>query len=164
MTIFIRRTEGTVAVSSRWTVRVRRLSHRASQRLPTTMPGLVIVFICSGIFTVPSQQKAIILRFGKPVGTGEKMLLEPGLHWSFPYPIDQKIFIPLGQQNVQSTVGWYAVTSAGEPINPGAPSLNPAAEGYTITADANIIHVRATFNYRITDPLKYELNFVSASN
>ena len=44
------------------------------------------------------------------------------------------------------------------------PRLNPAAEGYTITADANIIHVRATLNYRITDPLKYSLNFVTASN
>src|SRR5437016_6372201 len=52
------------------------------------MAGLVILFICSGVFTVPSQKKAIILRFGKPVGTGEKMLLEPGLHWSWPYPID----------------------------------------------------------------------------
>src|SRR5207249_4978338 len=41
------------------------------------MVGLVIVFMCSGVFTVPSQKKAIILRFGKPVGIGEKMLLEP---------------------------------------------------------------------------------------
>ncbi|MCI0540721.1 MAG: protease modulator HflK [Verrucomicrobiales bacterium] len=128
------------------------------------MIGLVILFVCSGVFTVPSQKKAIILRFGKPVGTGEKMLLDPGLHWSFPYPIDEKIFIPLGQQNVRSTIGWYAVSPDGEPINPGAPSLNPAAEGYTITGDANIIHVRTDLNYRITDPLKYALNFMTASN
>src|SRR5262249_28716227 len=87
------------------------------------MNGLVILFVCYGVFTVPSQQKAIILRFGKPVGTGEKMLLEPGLHWSFPYPIDEKIFIPLGQQTVRSTVGWYATTTGGEAVNPGAPSL-----------------------------------------
>src|SRR5262245_30772255 len=128
------------------------------------MVGLVILFICSGVFTVPSQKRAIILRFGKPVGTGEKMLLEPGLHWSWPYPIDEKIFIPLGQQTVRSTIGWYATTLGGEPVNPGAPSLNPAAEGYTITADANIIHVSAMLNYRITDPLKYALSFVTASN
>ena len=82
------------------------------------MLGLVIVFICSGVFTVPSQQKAIILRLGKPVGTGEKMLLEPGLHWSFPYPIDEKTFIPLGQQTVRSTVGWYATTPDGERYQP----------------------------------------------
>jgi membrane protease subunit HflK len=128
------------------------------------MVGLVILFICSGVFTVPSQQRAIILRFGKPVGSGEKMLLEPGLHWSFPYPIDEKIFIPLGQQTVRSTVGWYATSADGEPVNPGASSLNPAAEGYTITADANIVHVRATVNYRITDPVKYALNFVTGSS
>jgi membrane protease subunit HflK len=128
------------------------------------MLGLIIVFFASGVFTVPSQQKAIKLRFGKPVGTRETMLLEPGLHFAFPHPIDEVVYIPLGQQSVRSTVGWYATTPDGEPINPGAPSLNPAAEGYTITADANIIHVRAMLNYRITDPLKYALGFVTASN
>ena len=123
------------------------------------MVGLMIVFFCSGVFTVPSQKRAIILRFGKPVGIGEKMLLEPGLHWSWPYPIDEKIFIPLGQQTVKSTVGWYVDEDSGL-----SGSLNPAAEGYSITADANIIHVRLTANYRITDPIMYALHFANASN
>jgi regulator of protease activity HflC (stomatin/prohibitin superfamily) len=35
-------------------------------------------------------------------------------------------------------------------------------DGYTITSDGNIIHVRATIRYRITDPLAYVLNFVNA--
>ncbi|MDB6040116.1 MAG: hflK 1, partial [Verrucomicrobiales bacterium] len=30
---------------------------------------LVIVFLGSGIYTVPSQKRAILLRFGKPVNT-----------------------------------------------------------------------------------------------
>jgi membrane protease subunit HflK len=128
---------------------------------------LVAVFLGSGVFTVPSQQHAIKLRFGKPVGAGEKMLLEPGLHWSFPYPIDDKVFIPMAQQTVKSSVGWYAVTPEQEAAKDepyAGPSLNPAVDGYAITADANIIHARATLNYRITDPLKYAMNFVTASN
>ena len=52
---------------------------------------LVVVFFASGVFTVPSQEKAIVLRFGRPVGSGEERLLGPGLHWSFPYPIDEVI-------------------------------------------------------------------------
>src|ERR1051325_11737269 len=43
---------------------------------------LVIVFVASGIFTVPSQGKAIVLRFGRPVGALGQQLLGPGLHWS----------------------------------------------------------------------------------
>jgi modulator of FtsH protease HflK len=56
---------------------------------------LVILFFCSGFFTVGPQEKAMILRFGKPVGEGQKALLSAGLHWSFPYPIDEVVKIPI---------------------------------------------------------------------
>lgn len=129
---------------------------------------LVIVFFASGVFTVPSQQQAIILRFGKPVGTGQEQLLGPGLHWSFPYPIDEVVKIPIGEmQTVRSTAGWYATTpeaeATGQEPEPG-PSLNPAVDGYTISADGNIMHVRADVRYRIVQPLNYVLNFVNSSN
>src|ERR1019366_3210364 len=44
------------------------------------------------------------------------------------------------------------------------PTLNPIADGYVMTADANIIHIRATLTYRITDPIRYVFSFVNASN
>src|SRR5258706_4188788 len=79
------------------------------------MAILVLYFLGSGIFTVPSQQKAIILRFGKPVGTGPDQLLGPGLHWSFPSPIDEVVKISIGElQEVRSTSGWYATTPEAE--------------------------------------------------
>jgi membrane protease subunit HflK len=42
--------------------------------------------------------------------------------------------------------------------------LNPAADGYALTADGNIVHTRATLTYRINDPIGYVFNFVNASN
>jgi len=134
------------------------------------MVGLVILFFFSGIFTVPSQERAIILRFGKPVGTGEEQLLGPGLHWSFPSPIDEVVRIPIGEvQTIRSKAGWYYMTpdqiAAGEGNEqPNYGTLNPAQDGYTLTSDGNIIHVRADVRYRITEPLNYALNFVNASN
>lgn len=128
---------------------------------------LVIVFFGSGVFTVPSQERAIILRFGKPVGTGEQQLIGPGLHWSFPAPIDEIVRIPIsGNQKVTSTAGWYQISPEEEKAGrqpEGNPSLNPAVDGYTITSDANIIHVRAEARYTITDPIRYALNFVNAA-
>ena len=64
-------------------------------------------------------------------------------------------------------MGWYAVTPeqmlAGiEPPTGG--TLNPIADGYAMTADANIIHTRATLTYRIKDPIRYVFSFVNASN
>ncbi len=129
---------------------------------------LVVAFFASGIFKVDPNERAIILRFGKPLGQGAKALLEPGLHWSYPYPVDeiQKISVT-GVQKVTSTVGWYNVTpeqELAETLPPAGPSLNPAQDGYTLTADANIIHVRATLYYRIEDPVRYTFGFVNASS
>jgi modulator of FtsH protease HflK len=129
---------------------------------------LVLLFLASGFFTVGPQQRAIILRFGAPRGEGEKALLNPGLHWSFPYPIDESILVSIsGLQQVKSTVGWYAVTPEQELAGfepPAGGTLNPIVDGYAITADANIIHTKATLNYRIRDPIQYVFSFVNASN
>ena len=129
---------------------------------------LVLLFLASGFFTVGPQERAILLRFGRPVGEGEKALLMPGLHWSLPYPIDESIKVSIsGLQQVRSSVGWYALTpeqelSGIEP--PAGGPLNPIVDGYALTADANIIHARAILTYRINDPIRYVFNFVNASN
>ena len=132
------------------------------------MVFLVIVFLASGIKAIGPQELGIKLRFGKPVGQGEKALLGPGLHWAFPYPIDEIVQIPIGRvQTITSTVGWYGVTAAQQAAGtepPAGPSLNPRTDGYTITADGYIIHVLATVNYRISDPIRYVFGFANASN
>jgi membrane protease subunit HflK len=129
---------------------------------------MVVAFFCSGFFQVGPSEKAVILRFGKPVGEGRNALLTSGLHWSFPYPIDEVVKIPITEiQKVSSTIGWYFTTPeqelSGEELPAGA-SLNPAIDGYVLTADRNIIHVRATLSYHIEEPIKYIFNFESASN
>ncbi|HVU26962.1 MAG TPA: protease modulator HflK [Verrucomicrobiae bacterium] len=132
------------------------------------MALLILAFLSSGFFTVGPQEKAVILRFGKPVGEGQKALLNSGLHWSFPYPIDEVVRIPITEiQQVSSTVGWYQTTPeqelSGEEI-PAGPSLTPGVDGYAITADDNIIHTRAKLYYRIEDPIHFVFDFVNASN
>jgi membrane protease subunit HflK len=131
------------------------------------MVAMVIVFIASGVFSVAPQNVAVIFRFGVPKG-GDKELLQPGPHWAFPYPIDEVVQIPIGQvQTVTSSVGWYATTEQAELTNtePGpGDSLNPSTDGYTLTADGNIMHVRAKLRYRISEPIKYAFKFVETTN
>ncbi len=132
---------------------------------------LLIVFLGSGFFTVEPQEQAMIIRLGKPVGEGQKALLGPGLHWSFPYPIDEYVKVPISAiQKVNSTVGWYATTPEQELAGTEEQSLpityplNPLRDSYVLTADRNIIHTRATLTYHISDPVAYVFNFVNASN
>lgn len=129
---------------------------------------LIVVFLGSGFYTVGPQEKAVVLRFGKPVGEGEDVLKEPGPHLAFPYPIDEVVRIPISEiQSVRSTAGWYYVSPEQELAGReprGASSLNPTVDGYLITADQNIVHVRATLFYRIDDPVAYAFHFSSASN
>jgi modulator of FtsH protease HflK len=131
---------------------------------------LVCLFLGSGVFTVGPQEQAIIIRLGRPHGDGEKALLGPGLHVSFPYPIDEYRKIPLSAiQRVTSTVGWYATTPEQEmagtemPVPAGTP-INPLVDGYVLTADVNIVHASVTMTYHISDPVGYIFNFVNASN
>ncbi len=132
------------------------------------MVVLLVVFFGSGLFTVQEGERAIKLRFGKPVGAGEGALLGPGLHWSWPYPIEEYEKIPITAiQTIQSSVGWYQTTPEQELAGtepPAGPSLNPAADGYVLTSDANIVHSRASVQYRISDPISYIFDFNNASN
>lgn len=132
------------------------------------MAALIILFFASGIFTVGPQEVAIKLLFGASTAKGEAALLKPGLHWSFPFPINEIVKIPKDQvHTVVSTAGWYPVTSQQELAGqepPAGPTLNPSTDGYTITADGNIMHVKATLRYRISDPEAYVFKFAAVSN
>lgn len=132
------------------------------------MVVLMFVFLGSGFFTVGPQERALILRLGKPVGQGERALLGPGLHWSFPYPIDEYVKVSIsGIQKAASTVGWYAITPEQElaGIEPYAGgSLNPAVDGYALTADGNIVHARVTLSYHIQDPIRFVFGLVNAGS
>jgi len=129
---------------------------------------LVLAFFSSGFFTVGPSEKAVILRFGRLMGQGQEALLGSGWHWSFPYPIDEVVKIPITEiQQVKSTTGWYFTTPeqelSGEELTAG-PSLNPAVDGYALSADTNIVHVQVTLYYRIEDPLRAIFSFTSDTN
>jgi membrane protease subunit HflK len=119
------------------------------------------------MFVVQPNEQAIVLRFGRPTEAAGEQLRNPGWHWAWPYPINEVVRIPIGQiQTVTSTTGWHATTPemealGQEPFPQGI--LRPESDGYTLTADGNIIHVRATLKYRIADPLRYTFGFAQTT-
>jgi hypothetical protein len=74
--------------------------------------GMLIIFVFTGVFTVPPDEMAVLLRFGRPVGEGEARLLKPGLHWKFPPPIDERVRLEVGRSHTAVS------TPAGSPPRP----------------------------------------------
>jgi len=133
------------------------------------MVGLVVLFVVSGIYTVAPNQLAVKLNFGKPAGTGAEQLLKPGLHWAWPRPVDEIVFIAVGESHsVMSSVGWYATPQeeAKGQLPPLMPVLRPGVDGYTISADGSIMHARAILKYRIQPggAMNYAFNFANPTN
>ena len=107
--------------------------------LKVIMVVLVLAFLASGFKTVGSNERAIVLQFGKIQGVGEKMLVEPGLTWIWPYPIGEIVKIPV-ESRVSLPIDsfWYherpedVLAGQRRPVRPDEP-LDPKIEGYCLT-------------------------------
>lgn len=135
-------------------------------RLAMALLGIALVLSC--VFTVNPNEVAVVLRFGQPRGLGAEAVLKQGLHWALPYPIDEIVRIPVGQSmSLRATNAWFAVTPEDDAAGktPAASGrLTPGVDGAAITADGNLLHVRATVKYRIVDPVTYAFHFYEATN
>jgi regulator of protease activity HflC (stomatin/prohibitin superfamily) len=146
--------------------------------LKVIMIVLVVLFLASGFKTVDTNEQALVLRFGAVRGVGEKRLLGPGLHWVFPYPIDEIIRIPV-ETTVHLSINsfWYPerpedmLSGQERPVPPGTP-LDPLKDGYCITrdekqdeatvdaegSDYNLVHAKWQLTYQINDPERFFRN------
>jgi membrane protease subunit HflK len=105
---------------------------------------VVTVWLCSGIYTVNTNERGVVLRFGRFVG-----ITQPGLNWRFPAPIENHVIVDLtGVRTV--TVG-----------NRGGSERERAL---MITDDANIVDVVVAVQYVLNDPEKYIFNNVFSND
>ena len=89
---------------------------------------LAVAFLGSGITTVENNKQALHLQFGE-----YKETLSPGLHWAWPYPIDEIVQIPVNEnRTITSDVGWR---TEDEETPQASTQFNPTYDGYTLTGD-----------------------------
>jgi len=147
--------------------------------LKMIMIVLVVVFLASGLETVGPDEQALVLRFGRIRGVGEKRLLGPGLHWVFPYPVEKIVKIPVAKKvNLSINSFWYFQKKS-ELLSPDpkdktrpGPTLSPVKDGYCITrsgeqdrniagftgSDYNIVHCKLQLTYQIDDAERFFKN------
>jgi membrane protease subunit HflK len=124
------------------------------QMFPNQAPGgvafaliawfLAMLWIWTGIYIIPQNERGVILRFGAAVGE-----LDPGLHWRFPQPIETVIRQSIRQQ--QTHVGFS------EDPDTHA-TANVPGESLMLTKDENIVDIDFTVQWRVHNPTDFSLN------
>ncbi len=118
--------------------------------------GVLVSYLASGCHFIKPGESALVLRFGRilPKTHG------PGLLLAFPAPIDQVVRLPTGGPRELVLDGWRARDLPRSTVNetesgPLRHQLHPARDGYTLTADSNILQGAFTVRYQITDPARH---------
>lgn len=104
---------------------------------------LLAALLPSTLLVVEPGQLGIVQRFGRVVARD----LEPGLHLHWPAPIGRGIAVDVDEIR-QVDVGL-------SPIFGAAPKVS--TDSYYITADVNLIDVRAVVQYRVSDAVRFAL-------
>lgn len=125
--------------------------------LRIAMIVLVILFLGSGIQSIKEGERGIRVRLGEQVRSN----IEPGLTWSFPYPIGE--IVRVGEGTIEMSVAKeFMPNIPGDQSDDAAlqldigrfndsSSLKPGSDGSNITADFNIAHTQWSVDYRRTD-------------
>ena len=132
--------------------------------LKVLMGALVVVYLFSGVFEVDEQSEAVRLRFGETVknSAGELIRYESNWHIGLPFPLEEVIQIPINEQRISIDKGfWYDIPEGQLDIPPatlaGKP-LDPLKDGFLVTGDANIIHLKFVVGYKVSDINAYIQN------
>ncbi len=113
---------------------------RSRRLLVKVLVALGLAYLATGVYSVRTDERAIVLRCGK----AQRLLRKPGLHVGLPWGLDRiSRFKPLqtkraavGTSLTERTLGRRA-----EPL-----------EAECLTGDRNLVSVPAIVQYRISDP------------
>jgi len=109
-----------------------------------------ILMVLSGIYTVQSNEVAIVLRFGRLTGSApERQIKKSGIHFALPFFIDEVIKIPVHTVHERDIITHFKSESE--------LFVNIENSGYLITGDNNIVLLRVNIKYQISDPVQYAL-------
>jgi membrane protease subunit HflK len=130
------------------------LATGALGRLHLWVIGMVVLYCGSGITRVGPDEVAIVLRLGRVVNQGTAQATHPsGMLFALPRPFDEVVHV-----NVQRILEAELITLVPPDDEEFDPStLDPAAVGYAVTGDHNIVHARFSVRYKVSDPVAFAL-------
>lgn len=126
--------------------------------LQVGMVALAVLYVLSGLEKVNEGERGIRMLFGKRVESN----LEPGFHWSAPYPIGQLVKVKQGYSDMDISKDFWIDVPAGQESQAieklqGTPSLKPDqnGSGSVITSDGNLAHTKWRVSFQRRDVSKF---------
>jgi len=127
--------------------------------LRVVMVIVLVALLFSNTRFLQQNQRAVILRFGKIVGTGAGRVRGPGVVFAWPDPIDEIIIVDAGRiQDIEIDDFMYRKGAREGGTESLGDTLDPSRDGYTLTGDANIIHTTWRVQYQISDVVNFALS------
>lgn len=121
--------------------------------------ALTLLYFVSGITVVGPDENAVVLRFGRIVGEGERAVRDSGLVFSFPAPIDEVVRVNVKRvHEVELFDLWRGLGSDDRPARPRpTDSIDPELDGYALTGNRNIIQLDLIARYQVEDIVAYAI-------
>ena len=122
------------------------------------LAAAVVVWLLSGIYQVNTSEQALIERLGQFVGNaqGKPEIVEHGLHYALPWPIDKVHKVSIVQTRTLHLTTFNAPPAAYEELKKDFRRngvrdelLSAIFDPYLITADRNVVHVDIAVQYNI---------------
>ncbi|MEM7617574.1 MAG: FtsH protease activity modulator HflK [Pseudomonadota bacterium] len=103
---------------------------------------LFLGWLATGFYTVNTKQEALILRFGKYVGTKQ-----PGLNYHLPFPIEKKILVTVTDR-YKDEIGYIT----------GRDNADFSKEILVLTGDENIVNINFEVQWQISNAKDFMFN------
>ncbi len=123
-----------------------RLADAVWNRMHWWVALLALLYLLSGVTLIGPDEVGIVLRWGRVVGATPALQEHgPGLLAALPRPIDRVLRIPTKR------VFELSIDTLSDRGGQGWGVLDPVTQGYALTGDQNIVHVRTMVRYRIRE-------------
>jgi regulator of protease activity HflC (stomatin/prohibitin superfamily) len=116
--------------------------------LKWAMVLLVVGYLATGVFKVDVGQVKFKLRFGElvPVGSTKPLTAGSGLHVRWPW--EEVVTVPTDEKTMTLDKEFWAPAEKGPDIRM-AEDLDVRTDGYLLTGDANIVHMKLRVTYQV---------------
>ena len=127
-----------------------RVRSRVVRRILGALSAIgLVAYVASGTYIVQPDERAVVRRFGGIVARN----VRPGIHWAFPWPIDQ-VDKPRTTEVRRVIVG-LAPEEADEIRLGNIAAITRALETDVLTGDENILKSTMVVQYQISDAAQF---------